>query len=135
MARCSTWRQSSSKARSADARTDIFAFGTLLFEMATGKRAFEGESRASLIASILTAQPPPVSSARGGAERPPALDHVVGGPRKEASTIGGKLHATWPPRSAWVVEGGFRAAAPGPLHPRGGGGAAKRSRGLSHWQQ
>src|SRR6185436_15085563 len=45
--------------KDTDARTDIFAFGTLLFEMATGRRAFDGESQASLIASILTQQPTP----------------------------------------------------------------------------
>jgi Tol biopolymer transport system component/predicted Ser/Thr protein kinase len=66
--------------RTTDARTDIFAFGTLLFEMATGKRAFEGKSHASLIASILTSDPPPVSSARpasGVGLLPSALDHIV----------------------------------------------------------
>ncbi len=66
--------------RTADARTDIFAFGTLLFEMATGKKAFEGQSQASLIASILTSEPPPISSARrpnGVGRLPPALDHIV----------------------------------------------------------
>jgi serine/threonine protein kinase len=66
--------------RTADARTDIFAFGTLLFEMATGKKAFEGQSQASLIASILTSEPPPISSARppnGVGLLPPALDHIV----------------------------------------------------------
>ena len=39
--------------KDADARTDIFAFGALLYEMATGGKAFEGESQASLIAAIL----------------------------------------------------------------------------------
>ena len=64
----------------ADARTDIFAFGTLLYEMATSRRAFEGKSQASLIASILTAQPPPISSTRRARRAdglPEALDHVV----------------------------------------------------------
>ncbi|MFA6954655.1 MAG: protein kinase [Thermoanaerobaculia bacterium] len=43
--------------READARTDIFAFGAILYEMATGKRAFEGATKASLIASILDREP------------------------------------------------------------------------------
>jgi Tol biopolymer transport system component len=64
--------------RPIDARTDLFAFGVLLYEMATARKAFEGESRASLIASILTSQPPPVSVTRQSGDRlPPALDHIV----------------------------------------------------------
>jgi hypothetical protein len=63
--------------KEADARTDIFAYGTLLYEMATGRKAFEGSSQASLIASILTEQPPAISSSRVSEELPVALDHVV----------------------------------------------------------
>jgi Tol biopolymer transport system component len=63
--------------KAADPRTDIFAFGALLYEMAAGRRAFEGESQASLIAAILTEQPPAVSAAGGDAALPPQLDHVV----------------------------------------------------------
>ncbi len=59
----------------ADARTDIFAFGAVLYEMATGKRAFEGHSRASLIASIMSAQPQPISNVQP--MTPLALDHLV----------------------------------------------------------
>jgi len=59
----------------ADARTDIFALGAVLYEMATGRRAFEGKSRASLIASILSTQPPPIAQLRP--MTPPALDRVV----------------------------------------------------------
>jgi Tol biopolymer transport system component len=59
----------------ADARTDIFAFGAVLYEMATGRRAFEGKSRASLIASILGTQPPPIAQLRP--MTPPALDRMV----------------------------------------------------------
>ncbi len=48
--------------KEADARTDIFAFGVVVYEMATGKKAFEGKSQASLIAKILETDPPPISS-------------------------------------------------------------------------
>jgi Tol biopolymer transport system component len=63
--------------KDADVRTDIFAFGTLLYEMATGRKAFDGSTQAGLIASILTEAPPSVSQARGDGDLPPALDHVV----------------------------------------------------------
>src|SRR5258708_2128745 len=44
----------------ADARSDIFAFGTVLSEMLTGKRAFEGKSAASLISAIMSSEPTPI---------------------------------------------------------------------------
>jgi serine/threonine protein kinase/Tol biopolymer transport system component len=61
--------------KAVDARADIFAFGALLYEMATGRRAFAGDSQASLTASILARQPPSPSSVR--TSLPPALDHLV----------------------------------------------------------
>jgi serine/threonine protein kinase len=61
--------------READARTDIFAFGAILYEMATGRRAFEGKSRASLIASILEREPQPITELQPMA--PPLLDRIV----------------------------------------------------------
>ena len=59
----------------ADARTDIFALGALLYEMTTGKRAFGGKSRASLIASIMEHEPAPLSAV--APMTPPALDRLV----------------------------------------------------------
>jgi len=58
-----------------DGRTDIFAFGVVVYEMATGKKAFEGRSQASLIAAILEREPPPMSSLQP--MTPPALDRVA----------------------------------------------------------
>ncbi len=61
--------------KEADARTDIFAFGVVVYEMATGKKAFEGKSQASLIAKILETDPAPISSLQP--MTPPALERVV----------------------------------------------------------
>jgi Tol biopolymer transport system component len=58
-----------------DARADVFAFGAMLHEMVTGRRAFTGSSQASLIGAILHFEPPRVTVAAPGA--PPALDRLV----------------------------------------------------------
>jgi Tol biopolymer transport system component len=59
-----------------DHRADLFAFGALLYEMLTGKRAFDGQSQASVIAAILTAEPRAVSELTPAS--PPAVDRIVG---------------------------------------------------------
>ena len=61
--------------KEVDARTDIFAFGAVVYEMATGKKCFEGKSQASLMVAILEREPPPMSSLQP--MTPPALDRVV----------------------------------------------------------
>ena len=61
--------------KEADARTDIFALGAVLYEMATGKKAFQGASHASLITAIMSAKPQPVSAVQTLIPR--SLDHVV----------------------------------------------------------
>ncbi len=61
--------------KEADGRTDVFAFGAVLYEMATGRKAFSGASQASLISAIMQNDPPPISTVQPMS--PPALDRVV----------------------------------------------------------
>jgi len=61
--------------KAVDTRTDLFAFGEVLYEMATGVPAFSGKSKASLIAAILTAEPSPISKLQPVS--PAALDQLV----------------------------------------------------------
>jgi serine/threonine protein kinase/Tol biopolymer transport system component len=61
--------------RAADVRSDIFALGAVLYEMATGKRAFEGKSQISVASSILEKDPEPISAAKP--MTPSAFEHVV----------------------------------------------------------
>jgi Tol biopolymer transport system component len=59
----------------ADSRSDIFSFGTVLYEMLTGKRAFEGASSVETMSAILTDDPPEIHAT--GAHIPPGLDRIV----------------------------------------------------------
>ena len=94
----------------ADTRSDIFAFGTVVYEMVTGQKAFEGKSQASLIAAILEHEPPPMSSLQ--MMSPPALDHVVrtclakdpDDRWQTAGDVGRQLQ--------WITEGGSQVGVP-----------------------
>src|SRR5579862_907767 len=61
--------------KEADARSDIFALGAVLYEMATGKRAFEGKTAASAMAAVLERDPAPISSVQPAI--PASLDRVI----------------------------------------------------------
>ena len=59
----------------ADSRSDIFSFGTVLYEMLTGRKPFAGKSHASLISAILKDEPPPLATL--GPPIPRALDRLL----------------------------------------------------------
>jgi Tol biopolymer transport system component len=94
----------------ADARTDIFALGAVIYEMTTGRKAFEGKSHASLISAIMTAEPPAISGSQPLA--PQALDHVV------RTCIAKDPDARWQAARdvlaelKWIAEAGSQAAIP-----------------------
>jgi eukaryotic-like serine/threonine-protein kinase len=61
--------------KEVDGRSDIFSLGAVLFEMVTGKRAFEGKSQLSVASAILEKEPEPISAVKP--MTPPAFDHTV----------------------------------------------------------
>ena len=85
------------------ARTS-FAFGAVVYEMATGKRAFEGKTQASVIGAIMSSDPPPISSLQP--MTPPALDRVV------KKCLAKEPEKRWQAASdvcdelKWIAEGG-----------------------------
>jgi eukaryotic-like serine/threonine-protein kinase len=102
--------------QTADARTDIFALGAVLYEMATGKRAFEGKSRTSLIAAIVGQQPPAISTVQGMS--PPALDHVVRKCLEKDPDDRWQSARDVMAELLWISEGGSRAGVPGIVSTR-----------------
>ena len=60
--RAGTWRRNRFEGGQTDARTDVFAFGLVLFEMLTGRKAFEADSRRALMVAILDGEPAPLSA-------------------------------------------------------------------------
>jgi eukaryotic-like serine/threonine-protein kinase len=91
-----------------DGRTDLFAFGAVVYEMATGRKAFQGKTNASIIGAIMKEDPPPMSTLQP--MTPQALDRIVKkclakDPDERwqtASDLHGELR--------WIAEGGSQVA-------------------------
>jgi Tol biopolymer transport system component/tRNA A-37 threonylcarbamoyl transferase component Bud32 len=100
----------------ADSRSDIFAFGALLYEMATGKKAFSGKSQASLAGAILRDDPTSVTEI--APMIPPAVNRIVKtclakDPEDRFQTAHDvKLQLQW------IAEGGSQAGLPAPVAAR-----------------
>jgi len=98
--------------KDADARTDVFAFGAVLYELITGRKAFEGKSQASLISAIMGSEPARLFAV--APMTPPALDRVVrtclakdpDDRWQSAHDVAAELR--------WISEAGSQAGSPAP---------------------
>ena len=123
--------------RPADARSDVFACGAVIFEMLTGRPAFAGETQAAVIAAVMRQQPPLPSQLRP--DVPPGVDRLV------AACLVKDPAERWQSASdlpARARVAGRIAAADAPLEPapaeslaggRSGGGVACRDYGRLGW--
>lgn len=90
--------------RAVDARSDVFSFGVLLFEMLCGRRPFQGSSVATLISAIL--RDPPPAARRLRPDAPPDLERVVDASRRS-------LRSGTPPPGSWPRRSGSARSALG----------------------
>jgi len=87
----------------ADARSDLFSFGCVLYEMVTGRRAFEGKSQLSVFTAILEKNPEPVTATQPLA--PPMLAHVVSAYLAKIPRTESNPRTTW----LWICAGSLRS--------------------------
>jgi len=109
----------------ADARSDIFALGAVLYEMATGQRAFEGKTRTSLIAAIVKEQPRPISELQP--LTPAAFEHVVARCLEKDPEERWQSARDVAQELRWIADRGSQAGVPAPALP------ARRNRERMAW--
>jgi serine/threonine-protein kinase len=103
--------------KDVDARTDIFAFGAVVYEMATGKRTFEGNTQASVISAIMSSDPPPMSSLQP--MTPPVLDRVVKRCLAKDRDDRWQTARDMEVELKWIAEGGSQIGLPAPVAVKG----------------
>src|SRR6476469_8600745 len=97
----------------ADARTDLFAFGALLYEMVTGRQAFQGKTQASLIGSIM--RDDPTLTADVGAALPPALSRVIRTCLAKSPDDRFQTAHDVALQLQWILAGGSQVGIPAPV--------------------
>ena len=111
--------------KETDARSDIFSFGAMLYEMITGRKGFEGSSHASLIAAVMSTNPPPVSTLQPMAS--PALDRVVRTCLAKSPDDRWQNAGDLTRELEWIADSGSQAGIPAPV-------AAKRRSRERTWK-
>ncbi len=109
----------------ADARSDIFSFGATLYEMATGKKAFEAKTQASLIAAILREEPRPISDLQPLSQ--PALQRIATTCLSKDPDDRWQSAGDLKRELQWIADGGSAVGIPAPVV------AQRKSRAL--WSQ
>jgi len=100
--------------REVDGRTDIFAFGVVLFEMLCGRRPFAGDSRASLMAAIVAAEPPALSSLQP--RTPASLERLIRRCLAKDPEDRWQTARDMAAELRWVAEAGSDASSPAPVN-------------------
>jgi eukaryotic-like serine/threonine-protein kinase len=102
--------------KEVDARSDIFSFGVVLYEMVTGKRAFEGKSQLSVASAILEKEPQPISVAQP--MTPPALERAINRCLAKEPDDRWQTARDLELELKWIAQGGTQVGTPAPVVAR-----------------
>ncbi len=111
--------------KEVDGRSDIFSLGAVLYEMVTGKRAFEGKSQLSVASAILEKEPEPISAAKP--MTPPALNHAVKKCLAKLPDERWQSASDLASELKWIAEGGSQTGMPASIL------SSRRSLNLAGW--